>query len=37
LDRIDWGFAIDLFNAEHDINIMERLQEKRETNHQIGA
>ena len=34
---IDLDFAIDLFNTEHDANIMKRLQEDKEANKQIGA
>jgi len=34
---IDLDFAIDLFNKEHDTNIMERLQEKKEANHELEA
>lgn len=34
---IDLDFAIDLFNAEHETNIMKRLQEEKEANREIGA
>ena len=34
---IDLDFAIDLFNTEHDTNIMKRLQEEKEANQQIGV
>ena len=34
---IDLDFAIDLFNKEHNVNIMERLQEEREANNEIGV
>ena len=34
---IDLDFAIDVFNAEHQTNIMKRLQEEQTSNRDIGA